>query len=361
MGLLPIHTAISGSGLEREDGPRVAAEAHGVVGPGSHSIHSSHAEGARFRGRSMRCVDLRHRAHGRRAAGWSNGSGPLSCISDRAVISVVCRYGQSRSPGKPDFNHRDLRRSRLAAAREARLALCGRVGWAPDPGGRAGHDRRCKLNGGLLTIVALLSLGVTSVIDARGRRGAMAAATVVAPALAFALFVFLMPQLHADVPERLQRLGQRWSKLTAGQQARMPDVQLLTVSSRAKAAYAHAYPGFEWRPTQTRLLQCLLSIAGLGVVLSAWGAGVRRKTGSAVPCVLALWAMVVVTGTTLWAPLNWDRYFLQMAPPIAILQAVAIGALLRQVPLRLARVRTAISSSDPGGKGEAGPIDGRKD
>ncbi len=205
----------------------------------------------------------------------------------------------------------------------------------------AGLAAGTKLNGGLAGVFAVLAVLTGSSPDPE--RSPSPALRVGGAALSGGVFLVtllvLLPWVVTAPIERLPELVGFWSDHMAFQQDRLE--QLGGVVTRTPAARLDLMA--------TRLAgrdEPLRAILGLPLGwLVAAGGGLRllhrvaRGAGAASRVrarLAALWLAVVLVGSTLWLPLDWDRYFLAPVAALVLLEAVLAGELLTAL-LRLRR------------------------
>ena len=239
----------------------------------------------------------------------------------------------------------------VLATLKARGALAGRRGRKPlllaglGLGLLAGLAVASKLNGGL---IVLCVVGWVLLLRRRGgagirARGATLGALALAGVATCAVFWALNPRLWAEPFGGVADILARWRELFAYFQddwavrsgtavGRTPgeSVALFVDRTIHRDDPWHALTGLRGGT--------LLLLGGLGVLgWRAWipDPGPDRALRAEPARVLFVFVLVFLCGSALWLPIDWPRYFLPAAPCLALLQALALAALVR-VGARLA-------------------------
>lgn len=210
----------------------------------------------------------------------------------------------------------------------------------------AGLCAATKLNGALIGVFLALCVPLFAFAPGAGGErprllplvGAALAGGLVAAATLFALF----PYLWSAPLEHLEEVLAFWSEHLAYQQERWEAAGgTATRSVAQKAALVGSRLAGRDEP-----LSSLSGVAG-GVLLFAAGflalglraagrgrfAATGRELGSV--RVVSLWALVTLVGTTVWLPLEWDRYFFPIIAVVVLAEGVLLGlALDRFLPER---------------------------
>lgn len=276
----------------------------------------------------------------RQLAGWPGG---LAALALWVAHPLVRSWSHQ---ARPDLGMLALVLATLWAALRLREALCGGRGvrglWlaALALGLLAGLAAGTKLNGGLAGVFAVLAVLLAGCAPADSPASPLA--RLGAAALTGAVFLLtlltLLPWAASAPLERLPELLGFWSEHMAFQQDRLEQVGGLATRTNTERLDLMA----------TRLLgrdEPLHAILGLplGWLAAALGAGALvvgalRGQGELEPSrfrLAGLWCLVVLVGSTLWLPLDWDRYFLAPVAVLVLLEAVLLGSLLGSVSRRL--------------------------
>jgi len=245
----------------------------------------------------------------------------------------------------------------LALALGARDALAGRRGeparWLAGLGLGllAGLAVSSKLDGGLVLVcvplwVLLLGLGGGR---EKGRLRATLPALLLAGAAACGVFWALNPRLWAEPIGGVVDILARWHDLFDVFQHDWAVRSGTAVGGTPAESVALFLDRTLHRDEPWRALTGLpgggvLLLGGLGVLVlraavGAPGAGGGPRDEPA--RVLLVFVLVLVVGSALWLPIDWPRYYLPAAPALALLQALALVALLRGVTELVRRRRAA--------------------
>jgi hypothetical protein len=238
----------------------------------------------------------------------------------------------------------------------ARVALSGRRGARPLLVASLGLGLLCglavasKLNGGLACAALALALPILwwragderRVSFARGPLAGLALAGITAATVFYAL----NPVLWRDPLGGLRDMLQRWSDLMAYFQddwaprtgvevARTPLERLALFFDRTLGR-DEPWHGLTGLPGGVVLL--LAGLAELSMVaLRAppfHGAAPGERDAA---LVALLFGAVLIAGTALWLPLDWERFYLPAAPAVVLLEACAIALAARAIFGRNAR------------------------
>ncbi|MGH0029128.1 MAG: ArnT family glycosyltransferase [Myxococcota bacterium] len=187
-----------------------------------------------------------------------------------------------------------------------------------------------KLNAAVLVPVLVLAFGLEAV---RRRDPRLLGRAALAGVLALAVFVGTNPTLYvAPVEGMLSML--RIGGEVGGLGRIFPGVSLPTLASRVEAAARFLLVDGGVVGGRLGVPVDLLLLPAGAVLL------VRRARGDATARLCALWLVCGVTAVCVWPPVRWDRYFLPALPPIAVAEALALGAAGSLVAERFARART---------------------
>ena len=229
------------------------------------------------------------------------------------------------------------RRDQLAGARGLAPAL-----WAGLAAGiLGGLATSGKLNGAL----ALVGCGAGVLAHwlllppRRPALGRALAALALAGSVAFGVFAALNPRLWSGPLEGVQDILARWDRLMDYFQEVAPSVGVAVAhtTSESLALFAtrtlerdeplRAYTGLAWGGLWIALgfAAIVLAAAGRGP-LAPRTAPDRLRAQSAAACSLAF-VLVLVLGTALWLPLDWERFFLPTVPAFAVLGAYLAATL----------------------------------
>ncbi len=198
----------------------------------------------------------------------------------------------------------------LVALQRARATL----GWGVLLGLCCGLAVSSKLNGGLLCVATALWALLAVLREPTQWKRALVA-LLVAAALTLTLFYALNPRLWGEPVDGVRDILARWDKLLAYFQDEL--------APRTGVAVARALP--ERLTLFARTLgggSFVASFAGvalalLGLVLL----GLRAFRGCRHARALLVFALVFVTGTVAWLPLDWERFYLTATPALVLLEA----------------------------------------
>lgn len=230
----------------------------------------------------------------------------------------------------------------LAAVR-ARSSRPAGLGFAVALGVLAGLATGTKLNGALSAFFVAIALPVVVLATRPASESAARAVRrslvglVVAGLVCCATFWALFPSLWE--PGTLGELLEFWDRHIAHQQERMltrDDTGVArTLSERialgSRLAFEKGEPltkllGLPERPWGPLL--CLLGLALLLARALGLGSGRQATRGDRAAAVCALaWTLVIAAGTTLWIPIEWDRYLFAYSATGALAEAVLLGSL----------------------------------
>jgi 4-amino-4-deoxy-L-arabinose transferase-like glycosyltransferase len=276
----------------------------------------------------------------RRLAGWPAGIAALALWTLHPLVRSWSHQA------RPDLGMLALVLATLWAALRLVDALRGARGRrglllaALALGLLAGLAAGTKLNGGLAGVFAVLAILGTR--PPTGVEPPTLAARLAATGLAGAVFLLtllaLLPWAASAPLERVPELLEFWSEHMAFQQDRLE--QLGGLATRTN--------GERLDLMGSRILgrdEPLRAILGLPLGWIAAAAGALRLGRKALrepspqprceACLAGLWIAVILVGSTLWLPLDWDRYFLPPLAALVLLEAILLGALLSPVLRRL--------------------------
>lgn len=189
-----------------------------------------------------------------------------------------------------------------------------------------------KFNGAVVCIACALSVALLWVAG-RFRHHSVwktPVALVGVAILALAVFVWLNPQLHEDIPGRIAWSVERWDELITRQQAQFRgSFAITTLRGQVDAVYEQALLGSGPLAHVWPVGAAILTGVGLIGACWRWIAGVRAGGELVGPSFLIVWSVVTVVTTTLWLPLDWPRYYLPLVPVFCLLQAVPIESAWR--------------------------------
>lgn len=225
------------------------------------------------------------------------------------------------------------------ATRDAVAGLRGvRSQWlaAAALGALAGIAVGSKLNGAMVSFCVALwipLLGGTADREQRTplARGAVPAA-LLAGALSIGLFWLCSPGLWNQAPTRaVPELLERWGALVRSQQDN-PSLRVDTARTLGEHV-ALAWKGCTSTHEPLRALTgapggIALALAGFGLLVRDAGSSARTATARRAALVACAWLAVTVVATTLWLPIEWDRYFLPFVPCMILTEAVLVGRLV---------------------------------
>jgi hypothetical protein len=230
------------------------------------------------------------------------------------------------------------RRDQLAGTRGLAPAL--QAGLAA--GILGGLATSSKLNGALALVGS--GAGVLAhwlmLPPRRPTLGRALAALALSGSVAFGVFMALNPRLWSGPLEGVQDILARWDKLMAYFQNELgpsTGVAVAHTSGERLALFAsrtlerdeplRAYTGLTWGGVWIALgfAAIATAAAGRGPLVPRTAPDRQRARGAAA-CSLAF-ALVLVLGTALWLPLDWERFYLPAVPAFAVLGAFLAATL----------------------------------
>lgn len=271
------------------------------------------------------------------------------------------------------------------------LALwCGLIVWRRAAGGTprgrswiligpagvmVGLATLSKLNGvlGGLVLACWVALALVSPAFTRRAKTALAGGMVVAAGVAFGTFVLLDPYLTArprgplepgiaeqarlSFGARVREVYDHRARVSRGAMGMFPKDALPTLPARVAAVLVQGFgrfgpfgpPGrsdstvrFEWRQDRGVLLW-FPAVAAAAVL--ALGRGWREWRDRLPPAGWLPLAYLVVVGgvVTSFVPLAWDRYFLSIQAPAALMAALGAGAAVDRLVGRRAQVGAGVA------------------
>ena len=209
------------------------------------------------------------------------------------------------------------------------------LGRAAALGALAGLAAGTKLNGALALPFAAAALALAAAGGAggapRARAGLALAQIGLACAVSAAVFWLLCPVLWRE-PGAWRDMLAFWDGHMAYQQERWAGLGGAVagdLGERAELARARIARDVEPLRALSGLALGLWALpAGLAALaaraLGRWPLAVPRAGQRAAASILA-WVAVVAAGTTLWLPLDWDRYFFAYLACIALVEAAAFA------------------------------------
>lgn len=202
----------------------------------------------------------------------------------------------------------------LVALQRARATL----GWGLLLGLCCGLAVSSKLNGGLLCVATALWAGVAVLREPTQWKRALVS-LLVAAALTLALFYALNPRLWGEPLEGVRDILARWDKLMAYFQdelAPRTGVAVARTLPERLTLFARTFGGGSFFADYIGLGFALLGLGWASV--RAWGGCRHART-------LLVFVAVFVTGTILWLPLDWERFYLTATPAIMLLEAAPLA------------------------------------
>jgi len=307
----------------------------------------------------------------KRLVGWPGGVIALALWLFHPLVRAWSHQA------RPDFGMLALVLATLYVALASEAWLRGSRGRGKQLGAAAllglvaGLAAGAKLNGGLAGVFAVGAVlvaalagtqDVPSNVEAPTRPSwvvTLGALALTGTAFTFTLFACL-PYLWSAPIEHMSDVLDFWSEHMAFQQDRIEALGgTATRTTGEQVALVAGRIGGADEP-----LQAALGVpAGwlwIGALAGGWWQ-LRRRAAAAdeaaeagatsarrVPLRLTLlWLVVVLLGSTLWIPLEWDRYLFAPVSCAILLQAVVIGAILRRLVAK-ARPRS-LSAESPSG------------
>lgn len=233
------------------------------------------------------------------------------------------------------------RRESLAGARGARAQIAGGLVL----GVLAGLAVGSKLNGALVAVAVGLWLPALWLLEPADRRTSLARgllpASLAAGASCVALFALLDVAAWPPAPlDGLSELVRRWDQSMVFNQRRY--LHTVEIARDLPQRVSLALRGTLDRDEPLRALTGLplgapLLIGGLlllGRDLARDLARRRGSTAASAALVVLAWIAVVAVGTTLWLPMDWERFFLPYLPCMILLEAVLAAWLLERLRVR---------------------------
>lgn len=205
-----------------------------------------------------------------------------------------------------------------------------------------------KLNGALAAVFLVASMFAGLLLeparskgDRRPRLAAkMAAVTVPGLGLALILFVVLNPYLYDAPLSRLLstlRVQGDWML----KQALDPGLPLWTAVQKISAigVYDFVLPQSFFFKSSVPVLFMVFSLGVLSLVVDVLRTQATRRVRVCKITVL-VWMAVYGLGIGAWIPVAWDRYFLPLAPFIALISGYGIVALFKTLRVLSGRIRS---------------------
>jgi hypothetical protein len=204
-----------------------------------------------------------------------------------------------------------------------------------------------KLNGVLAAVFFAVSMFAGLLLEPARSQGArrpwlaakMAAVTAASLGLALILFVGINPYLYnAPVSRLLSTLRVQGDWML--KQALDPGQPLWTAVQKISAigVYDFALPQSFFFKTGAPLLFIVFSMGVLCMVVDVLKAQATRRVCVCKVTVL-VWMIVYGFGVGAWIPVTWDRYFLPLAPFIALISGYGIVAIFKTLRVLSGRVR----------------------
>ena len=229
------------------------------------------------------------------------------------------------------------RRDRLAGARGARAQIGGGLVL----GVLAGLAVGSKPNGALVAVAVALWLPALWLLRPAGERTSFARgllpASLAAAAACLALFALFNVAAWGPAPlEGLAELRRRWEQSMVFNQRHY--LHKIAIARDLPQRVSLALHGTLGRDEPLRALTGLplgapLLVGGLWLLVRDLVRGALDARASA--RVLLAWTAVIVTGTTLWLPMDWERFFLPYLPCMILLEAVLVAWLLARLQERV--------------------------
>ena len=213
----------------------------------------------------------------------------------------------------------------LITLRHARAALR----WGLLLGLCCGLAVSSKLNGGLLCVAtALWALLAILREPAQWKRALVS--LFVAAALTLALFYALNPRLWGEPLEGVRDILARWDKLMAYFQDELAPHTHVAVARTLPERLTLFVRTFGGNSFLAGYVGLGFAVLGLGwTTLRAWGGCRHART-------LLVFVAVFVTGTILWLPLDWERFYLTATPAIVLLEAAPLAYAAERLKLKSA-------------------------
>jgi hypothetical protein len=202
----------------------------------------------------------------------------------------------------------------------------------------AGLCAATKLNGALIGVFLVLSVPLFALLrNSEGERPRLLPllCSSLTGALVAALTLFsLFPYLWSAPLEHLNEVLEFWSEHMAYQQERWEaagGTATRTLGEKSTLVASRLLGRDEPLQALTGIPGGVaLLVAGLTVLaLQSLGHGrfAGNVKGRAAAQVVCLWVLVTLAGTTLWLPLEWDRYFFPIIAIVVLAEGVVVGLL----------------------------------
>ena len=216
----------------------------------------------------------------------------------------------------------------------------------------AGMCAGTKLNGALAGFFLALCVPLLALRDNADERPArlpLIATSLSGGLVAAATLFALFPYLWSAPLEHLGELREFWSTHMAGHQDRWESfggTATRTLGEKVAMMVSRLFgsddPLSGWTGFRAGyvLLSTALVVLGLRAAGKSWFAG--EPNAQAPARTALLWIVVAIVGTTLWLPLEWDRYFFPGIAAAALAEGVMLGLLVELVRNRIRGRRTLL-------------------